>query len=415
MEAPGCGSQCVPAGIDAVTTRLSLIPDFRRLWFVGLVSSVVRWLEMLVMALFAYQTTGSAFVVAMLSMLRLLPMGLFGAFLGAAADRFEHRSALIALVAMSMLGTVPLAILASLDALQIWHLAVASFINGICWAADNPVRRVMIGEVVGPDRMGAAMSFDAATNNASRVLGPILGGMLLAQYGIAAALWLGVALYGAGLAAAFKLEMHARGAGARHASFFSSIREGLAWVRGDPRMIGVFAMTVIFNLFGWPFTSMIPVISTDHLQLGPQGVGLLASAEGVGGLLGALLIAALTRQDWYGRIYIGAVAAYLAMVIGFAVAPLISMAAVCLFFAGFANAGFAIMQVTLLYRLVPAEMRARLFGVLSVCIGTGPIGFLYLGFLADVLTPRVAVVALAAHGVVALMLTRRYWITVFRP
>src|SRR5688572_30883352 len=122
-----------PLGWCRMASRLFSLPDFWRLWSVGLVAFVVRWLEMLGVALFAYQTTGSAFVVAMLSMLRLLPMGLFGAFLGAAADRFEHRSALIALVAMSMLGTLPLAILASLGALQIWHLAVASFINGICW------------------------------------------------------------------------------------------------------------------------------------------------------------------------------------------------------------------------------------------------------------------------------------------
>ena len=398
-----------------MTTRLSLLPDFRRLWLVGLVSSVVRWLEMLAMALFAYQTTGSAFVVAMLSMLRLLPMALFGAFLGAAADRLEHRSALIAVVLTSIAGTLPLAILASFGALQIWHLAVASFINGICWAADNPVRRMMIGDVVGSDRMSAAMSIDAATNNASRVLGPILGGWLLAQYGIGAAFWLGVALYAAGLAAACRIEARVRGAGERSASVFTSIKEGLAWVRDDNRLIGLFAMTVIFNLFGWPFTSMIPVISTDYLQLGPQGVGLLASCEGIGGLIGALLIAALARPAWYGRLYVGGVAIYLATVIGFAISPVVWLASICLLLAGFANSGFAIMQVTLLYRYAPPAMRARLFGVLSVCIGTGPIGFLYLGFLADVLTTRVAVVALSAHGVAALLLTRRYWTIVFRP
>lgn len=395
-----------------MTTRLSSLPDFRRLWFVGFVSSVVRWLEMLAMALFAYKTTESAFVVAMLSMLRLMPMALFGAFLGAAADRFERRSALIVVVVTSMAGTLALALLASLGALEIWHLAVASFINGICWAADNPVRRMMIGDVVGPDRMGSAMSFDTGTNNASRVLGPILGGLLLAQYDIASAFWLSVLFYAAGLVAALRMRVRTRTAAARPASFITSIREGLAWLRGDRRMIGVFSLTVIFNLFAWPSTSMIPVIGTDYLHLGPQGVGLLASCEGIGGLVGALLVAGLARPDWYGRVYVGAVAVYLAMVIGFATAPLVSLAAVSLLLAGLVGAGFAVMQTTLVYRCAPAEMRARLLGVLSVCIGTSPIGFLYLGFLADVLTPRVAVVALSAHGMLALLLTRRYWISV---
>ena len=109
-----------------MTQRLTSLPDFWRLWFVGFVAFVVRWLEMLAVALFAYQATGSAFVVAMLSMLRVLPMGLFGAFLGAAADRFERRNALLVVVLVSMAGALTLAVLASLGLIEVWHLAVAS-------------------------------------------------------------------------------------------------------------------------------------------------------------------------------------------------------------------------------------------------------------------------------------------------
>ena len=85
-----------------------------------------------------------------------------------------------------------------------------------------------------------------------------------------------------------------------------------------------------------------------------------------------------------------------------------------LFLGGLFGAGFAVMQATLVYRAAPVEMRARLLGVLSVCIGTGPIGFLYLGLLAELFTPRTATVALAAQGVLAMMLTRRYWVGVWR-
>lgn len=73
------------------------------------------------------------------------------------------------------------------------------------------------------------------------------------------------------------------------------------------------------------------------------------------------------------------------------------------------------MQATLIYRDSPVEMRARLLGVLTVCIGTGPIGFTYLGLLAEALTPRVATAALAAQGALALLLTWRYWAPVVRP
>jgi predicted MFS family arabinose efflux permease len=397
-----------------VTKGLLSFPEFRRLWLVGLLTFVVRWLEMLAMGLYAYEVTGSAFVVAMMTMLRLLPMAMFGAFMGAAADRFERRTVLIVTVAVSMMSTLALGFLAGFDALQVWHLALASFINGICWTTDNPVRRMMIGDVVGPERMGRAMSLDVGTNNASRIIGPVLSGILLANFGIAGVFWLGVALYAVCLATALRIRVRHLVPSKHAASLIASMREGLAWVRGDRRLQGVLTITVIFNIFGWPVTSMVPVIGTDYLGLGPEGVGLLASCEGAGGLIGSVLMGSFARPQWYGRIYVGAVIAYLVMVVAFASAPWVSIAATALLMVGINGVGFSIMQATLVYRDSPVEMRARLLGVLSVCIGTGPIGFAYVGVLADVFTPRSATVALALQGMLALVLTRRYWIEVIR-
>lgn len=402
-------------------TRLKLpapglfsVPDFRPLLFVGFIAFVVRWIEMLAFALFAYQLTGSAFVVAMLTMLRVLPMGLFGAFIGAAADKFALRSALLLVIAVMMTTTLVLAVLASIGALEVWHLGVASFVNGTGWASDNPVRRMMIGNAVGPQRMGSAISLDVGSSNASRILGPLLGGALLTSFGITSVFWFGLLLYAASLAVAWRIGAHDVTSHAHPVPFFTGVRQGITWLRGERNVTGVFVVTVIFNIFGWPYTSMIPVISTDYFRLDPQGVGLLASSEGVGGLLGALLFASLARSEWYGRIYLGATAAYFTMMIGFAVAPDARIAAVFLLLSGLSGVGFSVMQATLVYRDSPVEMRGRLLGVLSVCIGTGPIGFMYLGFLADALTPRGATVALAVQGLAALFLTRRYWAAIAR-
>lgn len=381
----------------------------------GLTTSVVRWLDMLAIGLVAYRITESAFVVAMLAMLRLLPMGLFGALLGAAAERIDRRSGLIASVLVSISATLALALLASFDALAVWHMAVASFVNGMCWAADNPVRRMMVGDVVGADAMSAAMSLDAGTNNASRVAGPMVGGLLLATLGVASVFWLGVMLYGLGLVAALRIRP-GRGPAARESEPFRSIlADGFRYVAANDRLLGIFAVTVIFNVFGWPYTSMIPVIGTDALQLGPTGVGMLASFDGVGGLVGAVLVGMLARPAWYGHVYVTSVALYLLLMMAFAISPNAGLAALALTVTGMCGTGFAVMQATLVYRSSPHAMRARLLGVLSLCIGTGPIGFVYLGFLAEQLTPRVGIVALAAHGLVALLITRRWWSLALRP
>jgi MFS family permease len=400
--------------IDTSTTKgLYAVADFRRLWFIGFTGSVVRWFEMLAFGLVAYQLTESAFVVAMVGMLRLLPMGLFGAFLGVAADRFERRTALIVSVSVSLATSLALLALASFGAISVWHLAAASFINGTCWAADNPVRRVMIGDVVGAERMAAAMSLDIGTNNASRVLGPGLSGLLLAYFEIESVFAFSAALYCGSLAAALRIQIR-HGRTAHAASFLASLRESFAWALNDRRLVGIFVITVIFNVFGWPFTSMIPVIGTDYLRLGAGEVGMLASCDGMGGLAAALVVGALLRPGGYGRVYVTAVGVYLALVIGFAVAPNSWLAALFLLLSGVSSVGFAITQNTLVYRNAPAEMRARLLGLLSLFIGTAPIGFVYLGFLAEILTPRVGTVALAAQGVLALVFTRRYWMSVLR-
>jgi MFS family permease len=141
----------------------------------------------------------------MLTMLRLLPMGLFGAFLGAAADRMDRRLALLLIILSQMATSAVIAALALADAVAVWHLAVASFMNGIAWASDNPVRRAMIGQVAGPARMGAAMSVDVATSNGSRVLGPTLGGVLLATVGLDGAFLLSVVLYAPAVVAVLRL------------------------------------------------------------------------------------------------------------------------------------------------------------------------------------------------------------------
>jgi MFS family permease len=388
---------------------LAAAPDFWRLWFVGLVLFGVRWVETLAVAVFVYERTGSAFLVAVVTMLRVVPMGLFGIFIGAAADRVDRRRALVAVVALMLATSALLALLAFLGRLEVWHLALASFVNGVGWAMDNPVRRVMVGEVVGPHRMSAAMSVDVGTNNASRMLGPTIGGLLLAGVGIGGAFALSAALYAASLAASLALRPSGPARAGDAGPAARRIREGLMLVRRDPRLRGTLLITIVFNLFGWPFTSMVPVIAHDALRLGAEGIGIIASMEGVGALLGAVAIAAAARPAQHWPLFVGGTAIYFVMLTLFALAPGPILAGAALVLTGAAQAGFSVMQATLVYLAAPAEMRGRLFGLLSVCIGVGPLGFLHIGLLADAIGAREATVVSGLEGLAVLALTRRWW------
>ena len=383
--------------------------DFRRLWLVGLVVFSVRWLEMIVVGVFVYQHTGSAFDVALMTMLRMLPMALFGAVIGALAERLERRSALIAVVLLMLTASLSLAVLAYAGALAVWHIAVASFCSGIASAADNPVRRVMIGEAVGHERMGAAMSIDVGANNASRMLGPTIGGLLLAGVGIAGAFTVSVVCYAVALAAALRVHRRSPPSAAATGTVLARMIEGVLQARRDPRLVAILMITVIYNVFGWPFTSMIPVIGQDNLHLGAKGIGVLASMDGVGAFGGSIAIALFAKPAHYARLYIGAVISYLVLLIGFILAPNVVLAGAALLLTGVSNAAFSVMQATLIYLSAPAEMRSRMYGVLSVCIGASPLGFLWLGVLADIVGAPWATAITGLLGLSCLAATWRWW------
>ena len=256
--------------------------------------------------------------------------------------------------------------------------------------------------------MGTAMSLDAGANNATRMIGPTIGGLVLANVGIQGVFALSVILYAVAMISAIKI--HGRDTRSTNpAAVLTRIAEGLRLVRSDKRLIGTLVVTIIYNVFAWPFTAMIPVIGRDRLGLGPEGVGFLASIDGIGAFAGAVLLAVLLRPAWYARAYLGGVIIYMVMLIIFALAPNSAIAGTALLITGLGGAGFSTMQATLVYLAAPPEMRSRILGVLSVCIGTGPIGFVWLGLLADAIGAHWATAVTGGLGLLSMLLTHKLW------
>jgi MFS family permease len=385
------------------------VPDFRRLWLAGLGVSVARWLEMLVISVVVWQITESAFLVAAMMLLRIAPMGLFGAIVGVLSDRVERRSVLLGVLALQG-GSVAMLGLLSIDGHPaVWVFALASFVSGAGWATDHPVRRKMMGDILGVARMGTGMSIDVMAQNATRMAGPALGGTLLATLGEATAFLICALVYAVSFACALRLEHRGRSVGAPRGRLLGELADSFRFGFGHPSLRGVLVVTMIFNAFAWPCSSMVPVIGQAAHGLGPDGTGLLASMDGVGALAGAALIGWLARADRYAAIYVGGVALYLVMALVFALAPSPVPAGLALVILGIGNSGFGTMQATLVYMVTPPELRGRALGVLSAVIGTGILGFLNIGLLAAWLGPVTATMVAAVMGLVALAVTWPVW------
>ncbi len=382
---------------------------FRRIWFSGAVSNVNRWLEILAVSVWVFDRTGSAFDVTLMFALRMLPLMLFGALAGSLTERFDRRIMVMVGLYVLIASSSVLGLVAALGELELWHVAAGGFLNGMVWAGEMPLRRTMLGDIAGDSRVAQAMGFDAATNNATRMLGPLAGGALLEGIGISGAFFAGTALNFLSLLLIARVRIEGARTGAAPAGVLTALRDGFRYIRSSRPLVATMAVTVIYNIWGFPMTSMVPVIGKEGLGLSAFPVGVLQSAEGLGALLGALGIAWFGRAAWFRRIYILGVTAYMVTAIVFAVSPWFLLSGTILVAAGIGGACFATMQSTLTFLGASPEMRNRAMGVLTICIGTGPIGFLHLGLLADWLGPDTAVIVIAVEGLVMLALALLVW------
>ncbi len=390
-------------------------PGFVRLWSSGILCGALRWLELLAISLFVLERTGSPFLVALLTLLRMAPMFLFGIPAGALADRYDRRLFLMLALALLALASGILAVLALTDRITIWQVALGAFVNGMFWSTDLPVRRTMLGELAGPALLSRAMALELATSNATRMVGPALGGLLLETTGLYGVYLLGAIFYTAAAVLVLRISYaQARPAGAG-ASLIAMLAEGWRFARAQRLILGTLVVTVIVNLFGFAYITMVPVIGERVLQLQPVLIGVLMSTEGFGALLGALLVGRTDRPGRYAQIYTGSSLLFLVAVLAFALSSQAPLSFALILVCGVGIAGFSVMQSTILFLAAPANLRSRLMGLLTVAIGSGPIGMLHVGLLADWLGAAHAVMLIALEGLLALAVAALVWPELRRP
>lgn len=383
--------------------------DFVRIWVTGALGWTVRWLEVLSIALYALAETGSALVVALMLFVRVAPTTLLAGPFGAVADRFDRRRLLCIGLALLCLNSLVLGALAAVGVLTLWHIAIGAFLNGCVWSGEHSVRRTLLAEIVGLERLGRATSLDSATNQATRMIGPLIGGLLFGLLGLQGAYFIGAILFAIAFFNVARLDTEVRIATGPAIGLLSSIREGLSHVRANRPVAATLAVTIIMNLFGFPYFSMIPVIGERVLDLSAAGIGLLMSLDGLGATLGSVALAIFIRPRLYLPVYLAGAFLLMATIVGFGGSPWLELSAPILFLGGIGFAGFGAMQSAILLSRTPEALRARVMGLLAVCIGTGPIGLLHIGLLAEWLGASAAVTISAFEGLLALGVASWYW------
>ena len=396
-------------------TRFSVVldRDYARLWGIGVATSVMRWLETVALGVYVFELTESAFLVGFVGFLRMAPMLVLGAFIGALSDRVNRRVVLG--VANLTLATVylTLGLLIVTDRIELWHISTGALFSGVVWATDFPVRRAMIADIVPADRVSSAFGVDMASSNFSRVIGPIVGGAFLQTIGMQAVYFLGTTLFIVASTLAFSMLLVRKPitASARTPAAASSfdLKSGVKHIVGDSVLLVTIIITVTMNLFAFPYQQMVPVLGAEKLMIDPVLVGALISVEGLGATLGALTIAAAAQPRHFTRIYTYASISFLFVIGAFALVPYYWLAIPLLFIGGFGMSGFGTMQSIIVVSSTRPEMRGRVLGVLAVAIGSGPIGALHIGWLATQIGTDTAVLTIAIIGLVLTIIPLLIW------
>ena len=388
---------------------------FLVVWLLGGLTGVFRWMQILAFGVHTFQISESPLLVSSVAMLWMLPLVLCGPFIGVIADRLNRKRLLLGSLSMALAVSVAMLVASYADALTFPYIAVASVVGGMFWATDMPVRRRLLGDVAAGELAGGtvatAMSLDSATSTTTRMAGPLLGGVVLQVFGLTGVFMLSAVLLAVSLFAIAVTRLPGAPIREQSRHFVGEFVSGIRFVAGDPRLRWVFAITLVFNIWGFPFTSMIPVIGADRLGLGAAMTGLLSSMDGLGAIVGAIIVAFAARPSRYARLYFWGTTAYLALIGCLGILSLVCQGSIYSFLAasvillalGFAGACYAAMQSTLSYLNARPEYRSRVLGVLTLCIGTGIAGFLHIGWLAEAFGAPVALMTTAAEGLLALL------------
>jgi MFS family permease len=290
------------AGFLTSRTFTSLRKHYNyRLYFSGqFLSQVGTWLQSAAMAWLVLQLTHSAFAVGLLAFWQFGPYALLGLFGGALADRMDHRKTLILTQVALALCSTTIAILTLTHTVVLWEAYAIAAMRGLSLVLNNPSRQAFIFQMVGRDELPNAIALNSSLANATRILGPGIGGILIASFGVGVCFAIDALSYVAVIIALLMMrvdELLTQEQG-RRTTMLSSVMEGLRYVRQTPTLRIALTIFTIIAMVCINFSVLLPLLASDTLNSGAEVYGLITACFGAGALAGALISASIGRVSW---------------------------------------------------------------------------------------------------------------------
>jgi MFS family permease len=386
-----------------------------------LTGTVVWWhcffMEQVVLGWLVFDLTNSARTVALVSFCRTLPLLLVSLFSGPIIDYVGRRRALIATQSATLLAYVLIVLLLWSGRAASWNIALAAFWLGTAWAIDWPNRRSLIPDLLGKERMLDGLLLESFLTGIGRIIAPTLAGALIARYGALGCYVVMVILSGCALGSILPL---LRNAGPRESKPFTLavlpvVVQGMRYVRSSQTILAVMLITLVMNVWIFPYVSLLPAFARDVLRQGPVELGLLSTGTGIGAFLGLLTLQIVRRRANVGVIFVIGTGWMCVSLVAFALSQVYGFSWVMLVCAGMGMACFGTLQSSIILLSTSDEMRSRVMGILVLAIGGDPLGQLLIGALAERIGVQATLAGQGSAAALAMALIVAWLPEVLRP
>jgi MFS transporter, DHA1 family, staphyloferrin A biosynthesis exporter len=380
--------------------------NYRLLWFGSLVSNSGDWMDQVALNWLVYQLTGSAVSLGLLNLCRLLPILVFTLVGGVVADRLERRRLLFVTQAVAMVLAFALAILVSTGLVQFWMVLVVAIGRGVMMSFNQPARQSLLSDLVPREILMNAIALNSATMNLTRVIGPVIGGLLIASVGVAGAFYLNGASFLAVLYSLMLMRFPARIQRA-HRGMLTELVSGMRYLGSRPDLRTLVLLALLPMIFGMPYMTMLTVFASDVLRAGGTGLGVLTACSGIGAVSGALYVAGRSAAGNRRRVMLWGLVGFGGALLAFAASQLFWISAVALLGVGFFQQLYMSLNNTLIQEDVDEAYRGRVLSILFLNRGMVPLGTMLAGFGTDLFGAQVTTVAMAAVLVLLALLAAR--------
>ncbi len=383
------------------------IRSYRWLWIGNLFSSAGMWIQMATLGWVVYDLTGSGALLGGINGMRAIPMLLFAPLAGLAADKLDRRRLMITTNFIVIIVSVILGIGLIAGKVDVWHLFMFALIGGAVQVFNMPAQQTVVFDLVPRNVIPNAVALSTAAFNVTSVVGPSIAGFFIAWWGPGSNFLLQGAAFAAVILCIRMIVFPAKKAPLQRGSMGHNLLEGVKYVAKDRIARMLVLLALIPSILVMPaMMSLMPVFAKDVYNSGPNGLGLLMSATGVGGLGGALFSASIGHFEKRGVLQLVMLSISGVGLLLFSLSTNLYLSLPLIAVVGFAQMSYMNNNQTILQLSVPDHMRGRVTSLFMLNMALMPLSAIFFGIFTDAFgAPKTVTAAAVTVLVVALLIS----------